>query len=164
MGILRDPTKPDPVRSAGPADRIIVVDNTSTDGSADLIRGRYRQVVLIENDSNPGFAARNNVGIRYLLELAEPGRIWFAGGSIGRFTLEARHETAAADLDGGPRPTEFVTGCCHSWAQSGPLVLYLAYRNRLLVAPGKPERSSTARWTACAERRRHEGRQPGPTA
>lgn len=68
MSILRDLTKPDPVRSAGPADRIIVVDNTSTDGSADLISGRYCQVVLIENDSNPGLAEGTNVGIRYLLE------------------------------------------------------------------------------------------------
>jgi len=225
--------------SACPPQRIVVVDNASTDGSADLIRGRYPQVVLIENDSNLGFAEGNNVGIRYLLErefelvlllnndavveprclcelmraaetdpaaaygatiyeLKAPGRIWYAGGRISRLTLDARHETGS--VGGTTRPTEFVTGCCilfraealrsvglldrdffayyedvdwclraratgnrlvyvpgavvrhdvsysfgrlgdtsrgnfhPQWARSRPLVLYLAYRNRLLLA------------------------------
>lgn len=227
--------------SACPPDRIVVVDNASTDGSADLIRGRYPQVVLIENDSNLGFAEGNNVGIRCLLErefdlvlllnndamvepeclcelkraaethpaaaygatiheVAAPGRLWYAGGSIDRLTLDARHETFAAESPRAARPTDFITGCCamfrsdavrriglldgdffayyedldwclrakaagerlyyvpaavirhdvsrsfrgvggrdetaarFSWMQSGPLVLYLAYRNRLLLA------------------------------
>src|SRR5207247_6323209 len=47
-----------------------LVDNASTDGSADHIRGRYPQFALIVNDSNLGFAEGNNVGIRYLLERA----------------------------------------------------------------------------------------------
>ena len=42
---------------------IIVVDNSSTDGSADVVR-RWPGVRLIENDTNLGFAAANNVGIR----------------------------------------------------------------------------------------------------
>lgn len=43
---------------------IIVVDNGSTDGSVEMIRGRYPGVRLIENHANLGFAAGNNVGIR----------------------------------------------------------------------------------------------------
>ena len=228
-------------RSSCPPDQIVVVDNASTDGSADLIRGGYPQVIVILNDSNLGFAEGNNVGIRYLLErafdlilllnndtmmdpdclhelrqaaeaqpaaaygatiyeLSAAGKIWYGGGSIGRLTLEARHETAPADTDNAPRPTDFITGCCimfrsdalrsiglldrdffayyedvdwclragasggrllyvpsaiirhdishsfrragaydegvahYSWTRSGPLVLYLAYRNRLLLA------------------------------
>ena len=42
---------------------IILVDNHSTDGSADAAR-RRRDVRVIVNDANVGFAAANNVGIR----------------------------------------------------------------------------------------------------
>jgi GT2 family glycosyltransferase len=49
-------------------DAVVVVDNASTDGSADLIRARYPQVVLIGNDRNLGFAAGCNLGIQYLLD------------------------------------------------------------------------------------------------
>jgi hypothetical protein len=228
-------------RSACPPDQIVVVDNASTDGSADAIRGAFPQVTVIVNDSNLGFAEGNNVGMRFLLErafdlvmllnndtvldpqalcelkraadaqpaaaygaaiyeLAAPGALWYGGGSISRLTLDARHDTAPERARGAPRATDFVTGCClmfradalrsiglldkdffayyedvdwclrarasggnllyvpsasvrhdvshtfrsagpgyrqvaqYSWAQSRPLVLYLAYRNRLLLA------------------------------
>jgi len=41
---------------------IIVVDNGSTDGSADFISSNYPQVKLIRNDYNTGFAVANNQG------------------------------------------------------------------------------------------------------
>ncbi len=43
---------------------VIVVDNASTDGSADFVAARYPQVRLIRNARNLGFAAGNNVGLR----------------------------------------------------------------------------------------------------
>ena len=43
---------------------IIVVDNASTDGSADLVVARAPAVRLVRQASNVGFAAGNNVGIR----------------------------------------------------------------------------------------------------
>jgi GT2 family glycosyltransferase len=43
---------------------VIVVDNASTDGSADFVAERYPQVRLIRNRQNLGFAAGNNVGLR----------------------------------------------------------------------------------------------------
>ncbi len=43
---------------------IIVVDNASTDGSADMVRRKYPSVRLIVNDHNAGFAAANNQALR----------------------------------------------------------------------------------------------------
>ena len=53
---------------------IIVVDNASTDGSAEMVKSDFRQVILIENTGNRGFAAANNQGMaiakgRYVLLL-----------------------------------------------------------------------------------------------
>ncbi len=51
-----------------------MVDNASQDGSADMVRTAFPQVVLIANTTNRGFAAANNQGIaaargRYVLLL-----------------------------------------------------------------------------------------------
>jgi len=43
---------------------IIVVDNASRDGSAEMVRNEYPVIKLIENPENRGFAAANNQGIR----------------------------------------------------------------------------------------------------
>ena len=46
----------------GPGNEVIVVDNASTDGSADFVAERYRQARLVRNTDNRGFAAANNQG------------------------------------------------------------------------------------------------------
>lgn len=43
---------------------IIVVDNASTDGSVEMVKKNFPQVMLVENSSNLGFARANNIGIR----------------------------------------------------------------------------------------------------
>lgn len=43
---------------------IIVVDNASTDGSTEMLKKDFAQVILIKNPKNIGFAAANNQGIR----------------------------------------------------------------------------------------------------
>jgi GT2 family glycosyltransferase len=43
---------------------IVVVDNASTDGSVRAVRARWPGIAIIEQPSNTGFAAGNNVGIR----------------------------------------------------------------------------------------------------
>jgi GT2 family glycosyltransferase len=55
----------DSLHAAPPAatHEIVVVDNGSTDGSADTVR-RFPNVRLIESGGNAGFARANNIGIR----------------------------------------------------------------------------------------------------
>lgn len=43
---------------------MIVIDNASSDGSAEMIRTEFPQVILVENTENRGFAAANNQGMR----------------------------------------------------------------------------------------------------
>lgn len=43
---------------------VIVSDNASTDGSVEMIRSEFPQVVLIENHTNLGFGAANNRGLK----------------------------------------------------------------------------------------------------
>jgi GT2 family glycosyltransferase len=42
---------------------VIVVDNASTDGSAEAVASRYPHVKLVQNGANLGFARANNIGI-----------------------------------------------------------------------------------------------------
>lgn len=48
----------------GKSAEIVVVDNASSDGTADLVRTRYPSVKLISSESNLGFAAAANLGAR----------------------------------------------------------------------------------------------------
>lgn len=48
----------------GCAHEVIVVDNASADGSADMVRERFPWVRLIANVGNEGYAEGNNAGIR----------------------------------------------------------------------------------------------------
>lgn len=45
------------------AHEVIVVDNASSDDSAEMVRAEFPNVVLIANDTNRGFAAANNQGL-----------------------------------------------------------------------------------------------------
>jgi len=60
---------------AGDVDyEVIVVDNASADGSAEMVKSDFQQVILIENPENRGFATANNQGMavakgRYVLLL-----------------------------------------------------------------------------------------------
>ena len=42
---------------------VIMVDNASTDGSLELVKEKFPQVQIIENQENTGFAAAVNQGI-----------------------------------------------------------------------------------------------------
>ncbi len=82
---------------------VVVVDNASTDGSAQMVRNDFPKVILIENSENRGFAAANNQGIaaacgRYVLLLNSDTVI--LDNAIGKVI-------AAAEAD----PEAAVVGC-----------------------------------------------------
>jgi hypothetical protein len=83
---------------------IVVVDNASADGSAAAVRDRFPGVRVLEQASNLGFAAANNVGIRAssgeLLLLLNSDTIASAGAIE---TLVARLRAYPAAAVAGPR-------------------------------------------------------------
>ena len=90
--------------NAGTVDfHIIVVDNASTDGSAEMVREYFGRVQLIANPQNRGFAAANNQGIavakgRYVLLL-----------NSDTIVLRAAIEKAVAFADAHPEVA--IVGC-----------------------------------------------------
>lgn len=87
-----------------PGYEIIVVDNSSTDGSVDLLKSQFPKVRLIENNYNAGFAKANNQGLQickgdYILLLNSD--ILILGDAIGTLVefMETHKEVAIC----GPR-------------------------------------------------------------
>lgn len=86
---------------------LIVVDNASIDGSAELVKRDFPEVVLIENNENRGFGAANNQGMRI---------------AKGRYALLLNSDTII--LDGAiqktlrysdQHPEAGVVGCMAVW-------------------------------------------------
>lgn len=48
--------------------KLFVVDNDSTDGSADFVQSRFPEAKLLRSADNLGFAKANNLGLRYAWE------------------------------------------------------------------------------------------------
>jgi GT2 family glycosyltransferase len=124
-------------RSANDGQRveIIVVDNASADGSAEMVRAEYPEVELIVNAQNVGFARANNQGIRasqgqYIVLLNSDTVV--PSGALAALAafLEAHPEAGAIGprlvwSDGTPQPYAFG---------GDPTLAYLARRglNRIL--------------------------------
>lgn len=78
---------------------IIVVDNGSTDGTADVVRTRFPEVTLVANASNEGYTRANNAGIaiakgRYLLLLNSDAFV--KDGCVERLIAELEQRPRAA--------------------------------------------------------------------
>ena len=104
---------------------IVVVDNGSSDGSADGVRRRWPAVTLIENSSNTGFSAANNAGIRRsagALLLLLNSDCLVPDGAIDRLVERLRaHPSAAVAgprlVDGRGRPEISFGRMISPWAE-----------------------------------------------
>lgn len=82
---------------------VCVVDNASTDGSADMVRVEFPEVYLIENKANVGYSAGNNVGLR-----------WFGFGT------QPATDSSAGDLPRDTMPRDDLPGSSHSNHRNHP--------------------------------------------
>jgi GT2 family glycosyltransferase len=103
---------------------VTVVDNASTDGSADAVRARWRAVRLIALPNNVGFSAGNNAGIRAssgeLILLLNNDTI-VPPGALDR--LVARLQAHAGAAVAGPR---LVDGTGRVELSFGPMISPIA--------------------------------------
>jgi N-acetylglucosaminyl-diphospho-decaprenol L-rhamnosyltransferase len=83
---------------------VVVVDNASTDGAAEMVRTTFPQVRLLRAPGNVGFSAGNNIAFRdsasELVLLLNPDTI-VPAGAIDTMVAALRSDPAAAAL--GPR-------------------------------------------------------------
>lgn len=101
---------------------IILVDNASTDKSAEIIKKEYPEVILIKNVRNLGFAGGNNVGIIRSLSNGSD-YIWLLNNDAIVETNTLSHLVSGAEADlsiGLLSPviyyydsTETIQFCCH---------------------------------------------------
>ncbi|MBI2861924.1 MAG: glycosyltransferase family 2 protein, partial [Chloroflexi bacterium] len=100
-----------------PAPQVIVVDNASMDGSADMVRDEYPQVELIANQRNLGFAAGNNQALQhchghYIL-LLNPDTVLLEGSLAAMVSFLGDHPDAGVvgakllNPDGALQPSCF---------------------------------------------------------
>jgi hypothetical protein len=109
-------------------DRVVVVDNGSSDGSADFLTAAARPLVLIANPSNRGFAAACNAGAAgsqadYLLFL-NPDIVLDANTLEDAVAFMDRPDNAAVDVSGiRLRDTDGHTQRCCARAPTPGLML-----------------------------------------
>ncbi len=84
--LLRDCLK-SVLASEGVTTRVIVVDNASADGSADMVRQEFPDMTVIANTDNLGFPAANNQGFRVL------GFEQGCGDDVPRYALALNPDT-----------------------------------------------------------------------
>jgi GT2 family glycosyltransferase/peptidoglycan/xylan/chitin deacetylase (PgdA/CDA1 family)/RimJ/RimL family protein N-acetyltransferase len=114
---------------------VIVIDNASADGSAEMIKAEFPQVILIENSQNRGFAAANNQGIkiakgRYML-LLNPDTVVLDGAIQKSIAFAERHPDAAVVGIRNDRPDGSLTKNCFQFASVQNLMISAFGMNQL---------------------------------
>ena len=140
--------------NAGVRREIVVVDNASSDGSAEAVRTQYPEVKLVASEKNLGFAAGNNLGVSHsrgeLLLLLNPDTVVREGaiptlvsflsehpevGMVGPLLVGADGSPQISSFGLYPGPLEAAAHALRVWR--------VAPRSRLarrfLVSPKGPE-------------------------
>ncbi|WP_298269255.1 glycosyltransferase family 2 protein [Geobacter sp.] len=78
---------------------VIVVDNASTDGTADAVRAHPSKVYLIENRENIGGTGGFNTGIRYALDNCCPHYVWLLDNDARISPTTLRNMVSAMESD-----------------------------------------------------------------
>ncbi len=114
---------------------VIVVDNASADGSADMVRTAFPRALLLANSTNRGFAAANNQGLevakgRYVLLLNSDTLV--LDGAIDKMVRFAEaHPEAAATACQVLNPDRTVQSTCFRFPSALNLLLAALYLNKL---------------------------------
>jgi hypothetical protein len=97
---------------------VIVVDNASSDGSAEMVRSKYPDVKLIENSDNVGFARANNQAFEHsagrCLLLLNPDTVCLPGAPPGLIRFLDENPKAGAV---GPLVLNADKMLQYSWAR-----------------------------------------------
>jgi GT2 family glycosyltransferase len=140
---------------------VIVVDNASRDGSADMVASAFPQVILHRGAVNLGFAAANNVGFRIAsgdtILLLNPDALIEAGAvqrSLAYMAADPRIGMGGGLLldrrgTGSPRPASFPPCSTSLWCSPGsPHISRNPASLAVSTGPGTiPSRRS--RWIGC---------------
>jgi N-acetylglucosaminyl-diphospho-decaprenol L-rhamnosyltransferase len=122
---------------------VVVVDNASQDGSADMVANRFPAVRLIRSDENLGFARGNNLALRGaqsdLILLLNPDTIVAAGAIdalVGRLMAHPRAAAAGPRIIDGDGEPELSFGRMPTpLAEAGRKLLSRLYAARVPPFP-----------------------------
>ena len=118
--------------------QIIVVDNGSGDGSAEMVANEYPQVELIANEENSGYAAANNQALRASHApsrlLLNPDVMVKPGALRALLDFIRRHPSAAAVAPRLVYPSERLQYSCRSFPS--PDIVFWEALGLSRLAPG----------------------------
>ncbi len=122
--------------------RIIVVDNNSSDDSATAIRKAYPEVLVLENETNKGFAAANNQALAVsdsdFFLLLNPDTIVNKDSLKGMLDFLVHHTEVGAV---GPRLVYPNGSLQKSYSTQFPSLAMILSHHGLLKEPGPPRKT-----------------------
>ncbi|MBI1324686.1 glycosyltransferase [bacterium] len=134
------------LREFEPKSQVIVVDNSSRDGSEAMVRERFPEVTVIQSGRNAGFAGANNLGIAkargdFVVLLNSDTRLMDPALSSAVKWLD-QHPNVGATSPKLLGPDDLPQSCIYAWPRVGAL-----WREALKLPP-RPVKSHHDGWLA----------------